>query len=231
LKKDYRKEEAIKRLWYVDAKWIGSEKQERISHNISFAIAHDFQHLPFREALDAIKPNVFDWCNGCRKFFYTRTFIERMASYHERPIIFALSNPTDRAECTPEQAYTWSKGKAVYASGSPFPPFEYQGKIFKPGQGNNVYIFPGVGLGAVLTKASRLNDDIFLTAAKALAACVNEEDLAQGSVYPPFKNIRKISLEIATAVAEKIFEDGLAGIEKPKNLRGFISAQMYDPRY
>ncbi|HEX5113049.1 MAG TPA: NAD-dependent malic enzyme [Saprospiraceae bacterium] len=223
------KEEAIKRLWYVDAHGlVVKSRKDLAEHKLRYA--HDFEHLQFREALDAIKPTVLIGATGAGNSF-TQDVIEKMAVYNERPIIFALSNPTDRAECTPEQAYNWSKGKAVYASGSPFAPVEYNGKLFKPGQGNNVYIFPGVGLGSIATKAKRLNDDIFLTAAKALAACVSQEDLDQGSVYPPFKNIRKISLEIATAVAEKLFEDNLAGIERPADLRGFIEGHMYDPRY
>jgi len=223
------KEEAIRRLWYVDGNGlVVSGRKDLAAHKLRYA--HDYEHLNFREALARLKPNVLIGATGAGNSF-TQDVIELMAANHERPIIFALSNPTDRAECTPEQAYKWSKGKAVYASGSPFAPVEYEGKIYKPGQGNNVYIFPGVGLGSIISKATRINDGVFLVAAKALAHCVSKDDLAQGSVYPPFKNIRKISVEIATAVAEKIFADGLAGIERPSNLRAHIESWMYDPRY
>jgi len=227
--KGLSREEAVKRLWYVDGNGlVVSGRKDLAAHKLRYA--HDFDHLSFREALDRIKPNVLIGATGAGNSF-TQDIIERMASFHERPIIFALSNPTERAECTPQQAYTWSKGKAVYASGSPFGPVEYEGRIFRPGQGNNVYIFPGVGLGAIITKAKYITEDIFLTAAKALANCVHPEDIAQGSVYPPFKDIRKISLEIATAVAEKIFEKNLAQVEYPANLKEQIAAYMYDPSY
>jgi len=229
MEKGLPEEEAVKRLWYVDGNGlVVSGRKDLADHKKRFA--HNHEHLNFMDALEKIKPNVLIGATGTGGSF-TQEVIERMASYHHRPVIFALSNPTDRAECTPEQAYNWSKGRAVYASGSPFKPVEYEGRWIKPGQGNNVYIFPGVGLGAITCKASRITNDIFLTAAKALANCVGVDDIAQGSVYPPFKNIRKISLEIATAVAEKLFESGLAGIERPQNLREFIAAQMYDPRY
>ncbi len=223
------KAEAVKRLWYADGHGlVVSGRSDLAEHKKRFA--QDFEHLPFMEALEKIKPNVLIGATGAGRSF-TQEVIERMATYHERPVIFALSNPTDRAECTAEEAYRWSGGRAVFASGSPFKPVEYEGRIIKPGQGNNVYIFPGVGLGAIICKASMIRDDIFLTAAKALANSVVDQDIEEGSVYPPFKNIRKISLDIATAVANKLFEDGLAGIDRPQDLRAQIAAYMYDPRY
>ncbi len=223
------REEALRRLWYVDGHGlVVSSRTDLADHKVRYA--HDFEHLDFMQALERIKPNVLIGATGTGNSF-TKEVIERMASYHERPVVFALSNPTDRAECTAEQAYMWSDGRAVFASGSPFKPVVYKGTTFVPGQGNNVYIFPGVGLGSIISKARHINDDIFLTAARSLAACVTEEDIAHGSVFPPFKDIRKISLELATAVANKMFADGMAQVEKPENLREQIAAYMYDPRY
>ncbi|HJW29420.1 MAG TPA: NAD-dependent malic enzyme [Saprospiraceae bacterium] len=223
------REEAMRRLWFVDRHGLVVAGRGNVEeHKQRFA--HEHPHLQFMEALDKIRPNVLIGATGTSGSF-PQEVIERMAKYHSRPVIFALSNPTDRAECTPEQAYHWSRGNAVYASGSPFKAFQYGGRLIRPGQGNNVYIFPGVGLAAVITKAKMISDNIFLTAARALAACVTNEDINHGSVYPPFRDIRKISLEIATAVANKIFENGHAQVERPSNLRETIAAYMYDPSY
>jgi malate dehydrogenase (oxaloacetate-decarboxylating)(NADP+) len=162
---------------------------------------------------------------------FSQPIVEAMTKINERPIIFALSNPTSKAECTAEEAYTWSNGRVIFASGSPFPPFTYQGQTFVPGQGNNVYIFPGVGLGVIACEAKHVTDRMFLTAAKSLAGQVLESDLAQGRIYPSLKRIQEVSVVIALAVTEVAYQDGLAHKKRPADLLAYIRSQMYNPVY
>jgi malate dehydrogenase (oxaloacetate-decarboxylating)(NADP+) len=154
-----------------------------------------------------------------------------MCQANERPIIFALSNPTSKAECTAEQAYAWSAGRALFASGSPFDPVDFGGKRYVPRQGNNSYIFPGVGLGVVTMQASRITDSMFMAAARTLAESVSEEDLAQGSLYPALSRVREVSARIAAAVGEIAVREGLAGIDPPADLHELMLEQMYDGHY
>jgi malate dehydrogenase (oxaloacetate-decarboxylating)(NADP+) len=146
-------------------------------------------------------------------------------------VVFALSNPTSNAEITAEEAYRYSNGKVVFASGSPFPPLLEGETEWRPGQGNNAYIFPGVGLGVIACGARRVSDGMFLRAARALADEVTESDLAHGSLYPPLARIREVSLAIATAVADQAYAEGVASVEKPACLRTYIEGMLYDPRY
>jgi malate dehydrogenase (oxaloacetate-decarboxylating)(NADP+) len=152
-----------------------------------------------------------------------------MSAINPRPVIFALSNPTSKAECTAEQAYAWSGGRAIFTSGSPFAPVVHEGKTFRPAQGNNAYVFPGIGLGAVACRARTLPDDLFLTAARALAGLVRESDLEHGALYPPLAEIRKISLAIAVSVANQAYSLGVARRKRPPNVRRSVEALMYTP--
>jgi malate dehydrogenase (oxaloacetate-decarboxylating)(NADP+) len=168
---------------------------------------------------------------GATPGLFSREVVEEMTRLNARPIVFALSNPTSKSECTAAQAYQWSGGKALFASGSPFDPVEFEGRRFVPRQGNNSYIFPGVGLGVVSVRATRVTDEMFMAAARTLASCVSDGDLAQGSLYPPLNGVREVSARIAAAVAEIAFRDDFATIERPTDLLGFMRGQMFDPHY
>ena len=222
-------EEATKRLWFVDIKGlVVSSRDDLMIHNKPYA--HDHEALNFTEAIKTIKPHVLIGATGSPGTF-TKEVIETMSSINDRPTIFALSNPTSKAECTAQQAYTWSQGKAIFASGSPFDEVNLDGKTFHPGQGNNAYVFPGIGLGVITTKAKLIPDELFLVAAKALSECVKEKDINSGSLYPKLTEIRQLSLSIAVAVAERVFELDLAQIDRPDDIRTMIKDYMFDPSY
>ena len=222
-------EQATQKLFFIDRKGlVVKSRTDLMPHNLPYA--HDYEPLNFIDAIKTIKPHVLIGATGTPGTF-TQEIIEAMTTLNERPAIFALSNPTSRAECTAEQAYEWSKGRAIFTSGSPFDTVDYEGKTLKPGQGNNAYIFPGIGLGALACRSTNISDEMFLTAAKSLADMVSEENLQSSTLFPPLTDIREASLNIATAVAEKAYEQGLAQEPKPDNLRDFIASQMYDASY
>ncbi|OAY36607.1 NADP-dependent malic enzyme [Manihot esculenta] len=225
-------EETRKNIWLVDSKGlIVSSRKESLQH---FKKPWAHEHEPLKTLLDAvndIKPTVLIGTSGVGRTF-TKEVVEAMASFNERPIILALSNPTSQSECTAEEAYTWTKGRAIFASGSPFAPVEYEGEVHAPGQANNAYIFPGFGLGLIMSGTIRVHDDMLLAASQALAAQVTQENFDKGLIYPPFSNIRKISAQIAANVAAKAYELGLATrLPQPKDLVKYAESCMYSPAY
>ncbi|CAI0409563.1 unnamed protein product [Linum tenue] len=225
-------EETRKKIWLVDSKGlIVSSRKESLQH-FKKPWAHD--HEPVKNLLDAvkaIKPTVLIGSSGAGRTF-TKEVVEAMASFNEKPLILALSNPTSQSECTAEEAYTWSQGRAIFASGSPFDPVEYNGTLMVPGQANNAYIFPGFGLGLIMSGAIRVHDDLLLAASEALAVQVEDEHFKKGLIYPPFTNIRKISANIAAKVADKAYQLGLASrLPRPKDLVKHAESCMYSPLY
>jgi len=193
--------------------------------------AHEHPPLTsFVEAVEALRPTCIIGVSTVPKLF-DRKVIEAMARINERPIIFPYSNPTSRSECTAEEAYQWSAGRAVFASGSPFPPVEYQGRKFVPGQGNNVYIFPAMGMAVLATEAKRVTEEMFIIAAKAVADQVTDAHLDIGLIYPPTTDILNASLHTAEKIAEYIFDKGLARIPRPADVGAHIRAMTYKPGY
>jgi len=222
--------EARQRCWFVDSKGLVVKSRDKLAqHKRPYAHEHEY-HPYFLDAVMALKPTAIIGVSG-QPGIFTGTVLSAMAEYNERPIVFALSNPTSKAECTAKEAYAWTKGRAIFASGSPFDPVSLEGKIFEPGQGNNAYIFPGLGLGVTSCKARRVTDEMFLAAAKTLAGAVSTTDIHRGSIYPPLKQIRDVSAKIAVAVAEIAFAQGLAAIPMPNKLTEFINKKMYAPVY
>ncbi len=223
-------EEARRRCWLVDSGGLVVKSRTGLAkHKLPFA--HDHSPLPdFLAAVEALSPTAIIGASGQAGTF-SQPVLEAMSRLNDRPIVFALSNPTSKAECTAEQAYTWTGGRAIFASGSPFAPVTLDGQTYVPGQGNNAYVFPGVGLGAIACGARRVTDEMFFAAAKALAHEVSEADLARGQIYPPLTAIRDVSAAIAVAVAEVAYQQGLATQPKPEDLLAHIEAQMYVPHY
>jgi malate dehydrogenase (oxaloacetate-decarboxylating)(NADP+) len=154
-----------------------------------------------------------------------------MSRLNDRPIIFALSNPTDKSECSAEQAYTWSNGKALFAAGVQFPDVTLNGQTFHPGQANNFYIFPAVGLATYAARPRRLTDACFIVAAQATADQVGPELRAKGMLYPSQQNILETEVTTAVRIAEHMFDQGLAQVQRPKEIRSWIESQLYSPQY
>src|SRR5277367_6172261 len=195
-------------IWLFDINGLMVKSRTDLA-DFQTPFAHE--HAPvksFVEAVEAIKPTGIIGVSTVPKLF-NQPVIEAMARINERPIIFPYSNPTSRSECTAEEAYRWSGGRAVFASGSPFPPVEIAGRKFVPGQGNNVYIFPAMGMAVFATEAIRVTEEMFLVAAKAVAEQVTDQDLSTGSIYPPQSQILNASLHVADRVAAYIFDNGL----------------------
>jgi len=218
------------RCWFVDSRGlVVARRGDLAAHKLPYA----HEHAPLadlRAAVEVLQPTVLVGVSGQGGAF-TEPVIRALAAYQQRPVVFALSNPTANAECTAEQAYRWSGGRAVYASGSPFAPVELDGRTFVPGQGNNVYIFPGVGLGVVAVRARRVTDEMFMAAAKTLARECSTDDLELGRISPPLSAIRRVSAAIATAVAEVAYAQGLAEEPRPAELRAHVESLMYVPEY
>ena len=222
--------EARERCWFVDSKGLVVKSRSDLEE-YKRRYAHDHEHVgDFLSAVKALRPTAIIGVSGQPNTF-TQSVLKAMASYNERPIVFAMSNPTSKAECTAEEAYTWTDGCAIFASGSPFAPVTFKGKRYVPGQANNAYAFPGIGLGVIACEATSVTDEMFSVAAKALANAVSEADLKLGRIYPSLAKIKEVSAAIATAVAEVAYTQGFAGKPKPDDLPTYIKSQMYEPEY
>jgi malate dehydrogenase (oxaloacetate-decarboxylating)(NADP+) len=218
------------RIWFFDVNGLLETSRKDLA---DFQKPYAHSHPPvkdFVQAIEAIKPSAIIGVSTVAKAFNQRV-IEAMSRVNERPIIFPYSNPTSHSECTAEEAYRWSEGRAIFASGSPFPPVRFADRTFVPGQGNNVYIFPAIGLAVYATRAKRVTDEMFIAAARAVAEQVTQAELDIGLIYPPQSAIMKTELHAAQRVAEVIFARGLAGVPVPKDIAAFVESQTYKAEY
>jgi malate dehydrogenase (oxaloacetate-decarboxylating)(NADP+) len=225
-------EQARARIWHFDVNGLLESSRTDL---FEFQKPYAHPHAPSRDFLGAIedlKPTAIIGVSTVGKAF-TEQVVKTMARLNERPIVFALSNPTDHAECTAEEAYTWSNGRAIYAAGVQFPPVKVGDKTLTPSQGNNLYIFPAVGLAIYATKARRVSDEMFIVAANAVADQVTQAELDSGLVYPPQTQILQTEVNTAVKVCANVFRRGLQGegVRKPEDIRAFVEEQLYTPEY
>ena len=229
-KKGYSKEEARSRCWFVDSKGLVVSSRKNLSRD-KLPFAHEYyEKKDLSDIIQAIRPTALIGISGQANAF-SKNILELMKDINDYPLVFALSNPTSSSECTAENAYKWTRGKCLFASGSPFDSVEIEGKTFIPGQGNNAYIFPGVGLGIILSKAEVISDDLFLAAAETLSILVSDKELSSGQLYPSIKDIKKVSKEIAITVAKKAFSEGLTNMAIPQNIESSLDRIIYNPVY
>lgn len=224
--------DARRRVWTVDSKGLVTHDRSNLDEfKRTYArdpIEHDARTLS--EVVAAVKPTIMVGASGIPGTF-SEEIVRQLAAYHERPIIFPLSNPTSKAECTPEQAIQWSDGRAIVCTGSPFAPITHNGKRFRFGQGNNAYIFPGVGLGVMVGKIDRVTDGMFYEAAKALTTVVSREDLDEGAIFPRLTRIREVSFVVACAVVRRAVSEGHASSGALRNLEARVKDAMWVPEY
>ncbi|MCS3984460.1 NAD-dependent malic enzyme [Bradyrhizobium japonicum] len=223
--------EALRRNWLVDSRGLVVGGRDGLSgHKLRYAHAGQAPIADFLTAIKTLKPTAIIGVAAVGGAF-TPEVLKAMAALNEQPIVFALSNPTSKAECSAEDAYRYTEGRALFACGSPYDPVKLNGRTFVPRQGNNSYIFPGVGLGVIASRSRLVTDEMFMAAAHTLADCVGKEDLAQGSLYPALPRIREVSARIAVAVADVAYQRGLADGPAPNDVKGLVQSEMYEPQY
>ncbi|MGE4337956.1 MAG: NAD-dependent malic enzyme [Pigmentiphaga sp.] len=222
--------EARQRCWLFDVHGLLQSQRCDLA-DFQKPFAHEHEPVgDFVTAIRQLRPTAIIGVSTVGKAF-NQAVIEAMAEINERPIIFPYSNPTTHSECSAEDAYRWSGGRAVFASGSPYPPVHESGRTLIPGQGNNVYIFPAMGMAIYATSARRVTDEMFIVAAQALAEQVKPGYLEVGLIYPPQKEIYEVSLKVAAKVAAYVFDHGLAGVERPAEIEAYIAGLAYQPEY
>uniref|UniRef100_A0AAX7TB92 Malic enzyme n=1 Tax=Astatotilapia calliptera TaxID=8154 RepID=A0AAX7TB92_ASTCA len=232
VKEGLSKEECMRKIWMVDSKGLIVKGRDHLTHEKeSFAHEHP-QMKKLEDVVRELKPTAIIGVAAVAGAF-SEQIIRDMASFNERPIIFALSNPTSKAECTAEQCYTFTEGRGIFASGSPFDPVTLpDGRTFYPGQGNNAYIFPGVGLGVTACSLPHITEEIFLIAAEALAQLVTEEHLAEGRLYPPLSTIRDVSFKLAVKIMEFAYKHNMATLRpEPSDKGAYIRSLSYSCDY
>jgi malate dehydrogenase (oxaloacetate-decarboxylating)(NADP+) len=222
--------EAQSRVYMFDVNGLLEDTRKDL---VDFQKPYAHQHAPTRDfvaAIESIKPSTIIGVSTIGGAFNQKV-VESMSRINDRPVILALSNPTEHAECTPEQAYIWSKGKAIYAAGVQFEPVHYKGQTFLPGQANNFYIFPAVGMAIFATQAKRVTDEMFIEAGQAVADQVPSDLVNQGQLYPLQSNILETEIQTAARVAKVVFDSGLARVKRPTDMTAFIREHVYKPEY
>ncbi|XP_063181419.1 NADP-dependent malic enzyme, mitochondrial [Chroicocephalus ridibundus] len=231
-KEGISREDAIKKIWMVDSKGLIVKGRSHLNHEKEmFAQDHPSVNT-LEEVVQKVKPTAIIGVAAIAGAF-TEKILKDMAAFNERPIVFALSNPTSKAECTAEQCYRLTQGRGIFASGSPFSKVTLpNGQTFFPGQGNNAYVFPGVALGVIACGVRHISDDIFLITAESIAAEVTEQNLAEGRLYPPLHSIREVSLKIAVKIVDWAYKHGLASwYPEPADKEAFVKQLVYSPDY
>ena len=228
-------DEARGRICLLDSKGLLVKNRIEELDDFKRPYAHDLEFVAdLQTAVERIKPTVLIGVSGQGGSF-TSDILQTMADVNSgdahRPLIMALSNPTTKAECTAEEAYKHTQGRAIFASGSPFPDVTMHGRTYCPGQGNNAYIFPGVGLGIMASGARRVTDEMFFAAAKALSEKVTDEDLALDRIYPALGRIREVSVAIAVAVADVAYSHDITSQQHPTDMLGHIRSHMFSTEY
>jgi malate dehydrogenase (oxaloacetate-decarboxylating)(NADP+) len=221
---------ARSQVWMFDVNGLLQSTRRDL---VDFQMPYAHEHAPTKDfvaAVESIKPTTIIGVSTIGGAF-TQKVVEAMSRINERPVILALSNPTEHAECTAEQAYNWSLGKAIYAAGVQFPPVNYKGQTRLPGQANNFYIFPAVGMAIFATQARRVTDEMFIEAAAAVADQVSAEQLKQGLLYPLQSNILETEIKTAARVAALVFDSNLSCVDRPANMETFIRQHVYKPEY
>lgn len=230
VKEGLSEQEARDRMYYINSKGFVTKKHyDKLGEHLR-PFAKDMPEMTFEEALRELKPDALIGASGQPRVF-TQEIVSFLAEVHQDPVVFALSNPTSKAECTAEDAYKWSDGRAVFASGSPFGVVHINGQIKVPGQGNNAYIFPGLGLGALLGKVTRITDEMLIVSAQVLADCVSDSEIAQGCLFPPLSQIREVSVKIAVGVAKAAEDLGDVQQPLPDDFEQQVRDRLYQPYY
>jgi malate dehydrogenase (oxaloacetate-decarboxylating) len=233
-------EEARRRISTVDSRGLvtrGRTDMEdfkaayaRPVEEVATYACNDHAHITLEETIRNVAPTILVGTSGATGLF-TEAVVRAMAAANDRPIVFPLSNPTSKSECTAVEAIQWSDGRAIVATGSPFDPVSYCGRTYRVGQGNNAFIFPGVGLGLWAGGVKRVTDTMFLEGARALARLVSQADLDQGAVYPELTRIRECSHAVACAVTRRAVSEGHASPEILPRLEETVSRAMWVPTY
>ena len=228
--KGLSEEQSRTKCWFVDSKGLVVKSRTDLAEHKK-PYAHDYPFIAdLLGSIQALRPTALIGVSAQQNSF-TQPMLRALAEINDQPIIFALSNPTSKSECTAEQAYAATEGRCVFVAGSPFDSVVYKGRTYVPGQGNNSYIFPGLGLGVIAAGARRVTDSMFDAAARTLAATVTEESLGQGLIYPPLASIREVSLGIAVAVAHVAWQSALATKPQPEDFTAYVRSLMYEPDY